>query len=311
MEFSPEIVTEMKEAVALLWRWRLYDPALAGNALWCWAANKPAKDIDLFVKDSWACQKNLKAHYGEPNGGSIGIIPSPGGYGSIDEGHPIWVYKTTTPSGKPVDVVVTRWTGPETISRFDYGHLKVAFGLTERNTGGAVYYARGQILKLHGRARPIEVINSKLQTSLWGNRGAATAIAQVVIKLDEELKLIRDPNWLSAEDLDRLDREAADKERREQAARWQREFQEMAERFRVSIAPTDVRQFVTASRHFSQAQAAARMQQNTWLDEVPASFAAPVQSGRTSTAEAPLRPDTVIVSPDTHERLRRFLGRNR
>lgn len=208
MNFAHEsIITEMKEAVALLWRWRRYYPAISGNSLWCWAAGKPAKDIDLFVKDSPACQRNLVAHYGPAVSDVLGVDVRDRGYNTISEDRPVAVFKSTTPSGKPVDVVVTEWKGYEAFQRFDYGHLMVAFGITTRVLTGATNYKNAQLVKLHGRAREEGIIRQKIQDDLWGSANAEPALKAVFAALDEELKLIMTPGWVDDEELDRLDRE--------------------------------------------------------------------------------------------------------
>jgi hypothetical protein len=198
MKFDPNIETEMKEAVALLWRWRRYHPAIAGNSLWCWAANKPAKDVDIFVKESWACDKNLRAHYGLPYDEAFNDSGS-SGYGSI--ALDVKVFKSTTPSGKPVDIIMTKKEGSKIVSNFDYSHLMIAFDLKGFSSAvGVLFYTDGILHRVKSGGRDTETIRGKLQPALWGKPEAAEAMKRVAAKLDEELKAIKTADWVDVEE---------------------------------------------------------------------------------------------------------------
>lgn len=183
------VAQEMQEAVDLLWRWRRYSPAIAGGALWAWAAGRRARDVDIFLLSTWASRRAMKAIYGTPAGESMGEQYNHDGYQTIASAYAIEVHKTFLPCGSPVDMILCPWGDGLVTDHFDYAHCQVAFGITARIMKGANAYTLADLQMQHtdNRCRTEEKIRAKLQPELWGHHDAAAKLVYTMETLDHIL----------------------------------------------------------------------------------------------------------------------------
>lgn len=192
-EAAPDPVEiEMREAVALLWRWRRYAPCIAGGSLWAWAAGRRARDVDLFLHSTWVSRRNIGRHYGPSVREEMGLKWQHDGYDRIPSAYPIDVYRAKLDCGTPVDLVLNSWKHHEAAMHFDYWHCMVAFSLRGTLDLGVDFYRRGQLNQQHeGRCRSREVIEAKLQPTLWGQEKAVPAMHETLGRLKTMLAEVR------------------------------------------------------------------------------------------------------------------------
>jgi hypothetical protein len=192
---------EMREACQLLYDWRKHRPAIAGGALWAWAAQEPPRDIDIFLRHSFFRPVHRKARqlYGEPLNYPFG--PPYEDYGGLMRNLPSARYSTFLPQSRArVDFVVAKWTGFQAVAAFDWEHCQVAFSPTGRVTLGTDSYARGELARNqqaargHQVARDRQVVEEKLQTSLWGKPWAPRCLLDVMDKLEQIYDQIATPS---------------------------------------------------------------------------------------------------------------------
>lgn len=177
-----DVYPEMFDALVFLKKFEKFKPVIAGGALWSWAAYKPARDIDIFVKSSWRTRRKARKLAYKADDDHLSCH-SYGNYGSLQEdSKPVCRYTLKTfATDKDVDLVLTPWDGLQATEHFDYHHCSVAFGPGGVSYHGADYYASGMLQKrYHSLARSNEVIVNKIQKELWGNPAAVDRLEQVI-----------------------------------------------------------------------------------------------------------------------------------
>ena len=182
VDFKGRVYAEMAEACVYLKKLKRFKPAIAGGALWSWAAQKPARDIDIFMKNSWFARRKVRRittlSFDEmwPNGYHSD------GYGSWLAWARIDRYTYRSKLDIDFDFVLTPWHGVGAARKFDYGHVQVAFAPEVSLDLGAVFYQTGELHKNNdrdGHERPKELIESKIQRSLWKNADAGLFLMDV------------------------------------------------------------------------------------------------------------------------------------
>lgn len=176
------IDAQMRGAIRILKKWRWHDVALAGGALWSWAAGEPARDVDFFVRSTFWTRRKARSLYVEAEPG----LALSSRYQSLAEGTVINNFKTQLHDcPTPVDFVISH--RPRTVDGgiFDYTHCCVAYALKWYCIDGANAYAEGRLTKLHFDARKPDYVLSKVRRSLWGNPSAPDKLMEVMSKLSD------------------------------------------------------------------------------------------------------------------------------
>lgn len=205
--FSPVVVEQMVCAVSLLKEWQEHDPVLAGGALWSWAADQQAHDLDIFMEDTRASRRwadTLGAEYENP----ATELARHDYYGQLRHNTPasrkaiakrkrsnvfgwfyldrVHAYRTKVSRNVLVDVVLSPWQSCEATHHFDYAHLRNAFGARTIEMHGAYFYARGWLVEQPEawNVRGWETVRRKVeQTGLWKKPEAFMRLADVMQEL--------------------------------------------------------------------------------------------------------------------------------
>lgn len=161
------------ESIVLLYQMRKYNPVIAGGALWSWAAMMPAKDVDIFFRNGWLRRRRLLKLCGHASSENYHYDkPSYDGYGHFMKVIAGLRYAWQLPATKlPVDFVLTNWEGIQVINNFDFIYSKVAFGINEFATEGAIACSVGS-LEYNSRMCPRDkaYIQAKMaKNPLWGS----------------------------------------------------------------------------------------------------------------------------------------------
>lgn len=180
------VSTQMKYACEILHEWKKFKPIIAGGALWSWAANRPARDVDIFAKDSWRSRRKASKYIHDPSACPLKQKVQVYGYFLYEKAKPIKVdaYRGLLPDGTPLDIVLVPKSGINALRFFDYAHCMVGFGLDEVNLSGVQFYVAGNLYSRHNAPRLERVIMSKVQKFLWGSDEAETAMVKVVSELN-------------------------------------------------------------------------------------------------------------------------------
>lgn len=184
---EPNVIDkQMEDACLLLHQWKDYEPAIGGGALWSWAANRSARDVDIFALSTFFSRRKARKLYIEHGEGEIYRSHYSSGYGHFMQVHHGLKFSTSLQrTGTPVDFILSKYTGLEMADRFDYKHCQVAFGLDGVLLRGARYYVDGKLTENDPPySRTNEVINSKIQSSLWGNPEAKERLLDVMRRLN-------------------------------------------------------------------------------------------------------------------------------
>lgn len=186
---DPLIKSQMIHACEVMYDWEKYNPAIAGGCLWSWAAKKTARDIDIFVKNTWGARKKASIFVLNLEGGGLKqkVIKS-NYFGTFEKTRIVKTraYTSMLPDNTPLDIILAPKSGIENIKFFDYAHCAVGFSPPHTiNLVGAKYYASGTLEKWHNEARPESLIKDKIQNSLWNNPNAKTELNRVVHELTQ------------------------------------------------------------------------------------------------------------------------------
>lgn len=165
------IRAQMTGAITILREWKKYNPVIAGGALWSWAAEKPANDIDIFARSSIWTRWRAERMYGPPSFAEANFnTRREGAYGSAKAGTGLQVFRTVLGNHHTkVDLVLTGRPSDGNHGMFDYAHCRVAWGLDWCSMAGASAYEEGRLVQLHHNARPEKHVLSKVQRDLWGS----------------------------------------------------------------------------------------------------------------------------------------------
>lgn len=189
--FSPDVMEEMKQSVDFLKRYEKRNALIAGGALWSWAANERARDVDIFVSGGFFFERKLNKDNLSSSGGEEFKITKnkvfsdyfgPRTEAVTRHAHTIR-YHTLLPKGTVVDLVVTKGVTPLGIVTewFDYEHCKVAFGKNTCIITGGDSYEKG--VEVSNSLTPRKEI--RVRKSLWGNPQARRRIITVMETLKE------------------------------------------------------------------------------------------------------------------------------
>ena len=186
---DPLVQQQMVDTVDALINWRKYDPAVAGGALWSWAAGRPANDIDLWVRRTWGSKKKAKKLIAQANSfrlyKEVEGSDSYGTWTSTYDKRTLRYLGYMPTSHTKVDLILTNFGGVEASTWFDYRHCQVAFSLTQVNSTGAEYYQKANLCPTSDYARDKEFVEKKLQHSLWGSAEAEDKLRDVFLRLRE------------------------------------------------------------------------------------------------------------------------------
>jgi hypothetical protein len=183
---DPIVRQQMFEACGVLHDWKKFKPAIAGGCLWSWAASRPARDVDIYVKDSRLARKKASSYIPVNEETYLKKKVIKHGYWYNEEKAKkikAIAYTSRLPMGCPLDLILTPYPGVETIHYFDYRHCMVAFSLDRASVIGARYYVAGELEINHKDAREEKVIMNKIQKSLWGRPEAESKIKNVIFEL--------------------------------------------------------------------------------------------------------------------------------
>lgn len=181
---------QMQEAVRLLVEWRRFNPVIAGGALWAWAANNPARDVDIWLRNTRRARRAVSNWTQKTDGLTLVeqvkkssknyIVTIKAVETVIERRIGLFVESKT-----PVDVLLVPWAGIRAPEHFDYLHCAVAWGIHRSCDTGAKYY--------HGRLKPTfpgggyrrntKLVMEKLQKELWGKAEAAKRLQAVFTQL--------------------------------------------------------------------------------------------------------------------------------
>ena len=191
---NDRIRLQMESACNLLIDWRKMHPCIAGGALWSWAANLPANDLDIWVKDSWRARRKAKEFVLDNNSIELAkkIMKTVHNYfGSLKkEGTKLIKsirYKGRTKEcNTSIDLILSKGKGIAVVNFFDYQHCAVGFSIKEITTLGSESYKDGNLVKQqssHGRTE--EAVMAKVQMALWGHKSALDNLNRVMMDLKE------------------------------------------------------------------------------------------------------------------------------
>lgn len=180
--FDPVVRQQVFEACEVLRDWKKHEPAIAGGSLWSWAANRPARDVDVFVKNSIRARRKASSYILNSGGSNLNVMVS-NYWGRHVEPVKAVAYTSMLSVGCPLDIVLTPVSGIKALKYFDYEHCMVAFGLDKVDLSGAECYVGGTLNQKHDRARTQKVIMKKIQRSLWGYPDAETKLKEVIYDL--------------------------------------------------------------------------------------------------------------------------------
>lgn len=177
----------MYAACKILYDWKKFKPAIAGGCLWSWAAGKQARDIDIFVKNSWRARKKARSFIFNASGVSLKKKVIKSNYFGVRElakEIKTIAYTSILPDNTPLDIVLSPVSGIDATKYFDYSHCAVAFSPPHIvDFTGVGHYVSGQLNKRHKEARSEDVIMSKIQRILWKNPDAEREIVRIVHEL--------------------------------------------------------------------------------------------------------------------------------
>jgi hypothetical protein len=186
---DPIVKEQMNAACCILHDWKKHKPAIAAGCLWAWAARKPARDIDIFVKNSRKARKKAQSFIVNPSSAPLRkkVVKS-NYFGVHEEARKIKAvaYTSILPDDTPLDIVLAPIPGIEAVKYFDYSHCAVAFSPPYTvDLTGVGHYIAGELNQMHKEARSKEVIMSKVQKTLWGNVDAEREIIRVIHELKD------------------------------------------------------------------------------------------------------------------------------
>lgn len=216
--FSHDVQFQMTAALIAIRELKRLRPAICGNALWCWAANNPARDIDIFMSrrwfSAWTVRKFIAnsswlqsettnnaqnyafkfvpdlmrdTYYLLPpataNCKPVAVIHIQAAVIPLKhDGHIIPKKKTV------LDLVAGPWnTGILATDGFDYHHLQVGWSPRRTDGRGSTFYEVADLCKnrARGATRSRETVLRKVQKSLWGQNTAGHMLNNVYGTLNE------------------------------------------------------------------------------------------------------------------------------
>lgn len=189
------VLKEMEAACQFLLHWERFEPVIGGGALWAWASGHQARDVDVFVRESWRSRRWANKIETTVAHERMCTHPARNEYGDwISKGDvEVFRYITELTNGTKVDLVLTPWTGIEAIDHFDYEHCMVGFGPVGFTTRGVDAYARGSLnIIWPNHARSDVVIKSKIYGDLWGNTRAVMRMENTIHSLQKIYKQVKD-----------------------------------------------------------------------------------------------------------------------
>jgi len=186
---DPLIRSQMANACDILHDWKKFKPIIAGGSLWSWAAGKPARDIDIFIKSTWRARRKARSLVTDKSDAGLKVqIIKNGYFGEIEVIRKLknTVYTAVMPDGTPVDIILSSVGGTKVLQYFDYRHCAVAFcPPCTTDLTGARSYTAGELEMLHKKARSKEMIISKIQRGLWGSVDAKEELVRVIHELKD------------------------------------------------------------------------------------------------------------------------------
>ena len=184
---KPTIFTQMYDACLVLRQWRRWDPVIAGGALWSWADEQLARDIDIFAKSTWRSRRRAKKLYGQFGVDHMPEIVATDSYGGVAEtGAKTHRFMADLPRGGRLDFILTKWRGTDVVKHFDYEHCAVAFGVREYSLHGVTAWMSGKLNRQYAHSSPRReaIVWGKIATnSLWGQISSMEKICLVISTL--------------------------------------------------------------------------------------------------------------------------------